>query len=421
MTLRIWYISKYAAFPDAKRGGSRGYRLMRELVRRGVECTIFTSDSNHLTDITPLQGERRVRDVDGVAVCWLRTYKYSGARSIKRVVSWFDFEWRLLKLPKQQFGRPDVVIASSLSLLSVISGLWFKWRYRSRLIFEIRDIWPLTLVEEGGFIRWHPFILFLAMVERIGLRLSDAIVGTMPNLREHVIAVSGRRDGVFTIPFGIDEEMIENADEADGEWIDRHLPRNRFIVCHAGTIGTTNALETVLECAALMRDAPVHFLFVGEGDLRARYIEQTRDLPNVSFTGPVPKAQVQAVVERCDIAYFSTFPSPVWRYGMSLNKVIDYMLAERPILGSYSGYPTMIDDAECGTTVPAGDVVALRAEILRYMHMTPAERSEIGRRGRAWLLQHRTYSKLADDYLAILQPDDSLARVPAPERLSGYS
>ena len=84
--------------------------------------------------------------------------------------------------------------------------------------------------------------------------------------------------------------------------------------------------------------------------------------------------------------------------------MIDYMLAGKPVVASYTGYPSMINEAESGSFVPAGDVEALQTEVQRYVNMPVEERLEIGARGRNWIIATRTYSKLAQDYLKILFP-----------------
>ena len=126
----------------------------------------------------------------------------------------------------------------------------------------------------------------------------------------------------------------------------------------------------------------------------------------MTFTGPVPKQMVKSVLEEADLLYFSVHRSRVWQYGMSLNKAVDYMMAAKPIVGSYTGYPTMIEDAGAGSEVPAGDVDALIAEILRYRDMSPQDRAAIGARGRDWLVRNRPYEKLAKEYLDIALPAD---------------
>ena len=111
---------------------------------------------------------------------------------------------------------------------------------------------------------------------------------------------------------------------------------------------------------------------------------------------------VQTVLAKCDLLYFSVHVSKVWKYGQSLNKVIDYMMSDKPIVASYTGFPSMINESNCGTFVPAGDVAALKKEVVRYARLEKQERLLIGSRGKAWLLENRSYEKLAKEYLAIM-------------------
>jgi glycosyltransferase involved in cell wall biosynthesis len=146
----------------------------------------------------------------------------------------------------------------------------------------------------------------------------------------------------------------------------------------------------------------IHFFVVGDGDLREAYREKYLHLDNLTFGPKVTKAMVQPVLAKCDLLYFSVHVSRVWQYGQSLNKVIDYMMAGKPVLASYTGYPSMINEANCGTYVPAGDVPALKEEVMRYAQMDAQERQLIGARGKAWLLENRSYPKLANEYLGIM-------------------
>jgi glycosyltransferase involved in cell wall biosynthesis len=407
MGASIWYISKYISLPSSGKWGTRGFMLAREWVRSGHRCLMLASDANHLADAPEFKGMHFVERVEGVEVCWVKTHKFDGAKSLGRILSWIDFERNLWRLPKDDFPPPDVVIVSSLSLLTILNGIHLKRRYGCRLVFEIRDIWPLTIVEEGGYSKYNPFVLALGLIERFGYRNADAIVGTMPNLVEHVRGQVKRHGPVSTIPIGLDPDALREPMPLPEDWREKHLPDGKFVVCHAGTIGITNALDTLFECARRMRAYEgVHFMIVGEGGLRQRYEAECADLPNVTFTGPVPKQMVKSVLEEADLLYFSVHRSRVWQYGMSLNKAVDYMMAAKPIVGSYTGYPTMIEDAGAGSEVPAGDVDALIAEILRYRDMSPQDRAAIGARGRDWLVRNRPYEKLAKEYLDIALPAD---------------
>jgi glycosyltransferase involved in cell wall biosynthesis len=401
--MSIWYVSKYVAPPGSGTSGGRGYLLMKELAELGHQVSIITSDSNQLAAPPHLETNYLFEQVDGIKLCWVRTMKYSVAKSVRRILSWLHFEWRLLLIPNHKFSKPDVIVVSSLSLLTILNGLLWKLRYRCRLVFEIRDIWPLTIVEEGGFKPWNPFVLALSFVERIGYKYSDVIVGTMPNLGEHVCNVLGYSKVTHCIPMGVDEETYSEQEELSKDYLEKNFPNNKFIIAHVGSIGITNALDTFLECAQNMKDHDgIHFLVVGDGDLRNGYIEKYKHLDNLTFAPRVSKASVQSVLARCDLLYFSAHVSKVWRYGQSLNKVIDYMMSGKPIIASYSGYESMINEANCGVYVKAGNVLELQKQVQFFSNIHKSEREEIGRRGKEWLIRHRQYKKLAADYENIL-------------------
>lgn len=403
----VWYISKYFGLPE-HRVGSRPFLLLRELAKMGCHPIVFTASSNHLFTSRELSEKMQLEEIDSVKICWIKLRKYVGARSVGRILSWLEFEWKLWLLPKRNFPPPSVIVVSTLSLFTIFNGLMLRRRYRCRLVFEVRDIWPLTIIEEGGFSPRNPFVMALQWVERLAYRRSDAIIGTMPNLASHVREVAGATCPIHCIPMGIDEEQLEEPTPLPEDYAAAHIPTGKFIVCHAGTIGKTNALEVLFEAARLLRaNSDIHFLLVGDGDLKKKFEAETAELPNVSFAPAVPKQLVQSVLRRCDVTFFSTYPSRVWEFGMSLNKVNDYMLAGRPIVGSYSGFPSMLNESGGGSFIPAGDSVALRNEILRLAGLEPAERERMGKAARAWMIANRQYRDLARQFLAAILPDYS--------------
>ena len=404
--LTVWFISKYVSPPSFAKisVGTRGFLLVREFARAGIQAHVITSDSNHQADPPKLDGPIMVKNVDGVLVHWLRTRKFKEPHSLGRILSWFDFEWRLWRMPKKALPKPDVVIVSSLSLLTIFNGLLLRWRYRCKLVFEVRDIWPLVLVVAGGYDWKHPAVRFLEWVERLAYRRADLIVGTMPNLKEHVAEVSSSIKPVICVPQGLDEALCEKPLPLPEGFSESYIASDKFIICHAGMIGVDNALSTFLNCARQMKDRnDIQFLVVGEGDLKSQYQAEYGDLSNITFAPGVPKQAVQSLLEKVDLVYFSAHKSPLMRYGQSLNKVIDYMYSGKPILASFTGYPSMINEADCGTYVPAEDVAALRSQIDRYVKMSAEDRARIGARGREWLLKHRRFETLAQNYISHIE------------------
>lgn len=401
---RIWLIWKYCRLPGDGVYPARGFSILREMARRGYDCTIIAA--RH--DWSPFGAgvdlpAHEVKMVEGVRVVTFNVLSYQLTKSLRRILGWLHFEARVLTMRTNNLPQPDVIIASSLSILSVISGLVFKWRFGSKLVFEVRDIWPLILTENGGFSKINPFVITIGIVEWLGYKYSDWIVGTMPNLEEHVHKVLGYQRSVACIPMGLPEEMVVDAVVEFPANLEALFPKAEFVLTHAGSIGIDNALDTLLEAARLLKgDTRIAFFIIGKGDLVNRYKSECSDLPQVVFADSVVSKFVQPILKRSSALYFAAHPTLVLEYGQSLNKLIDYMYSGRPIIGSYSGFPSMVNEADCGEFVPAGDSHALVDALLRWAIRPRHELDAIGNRGREWVLKNRTYDRLADDYIDLI-------------------
>lgn len=402
--MRIFYFSKYVTPPSCGPVGQRGYLLMKEVANRGFDTTIVCSKSNHLANF---EGDKKTSfysETDNFKFYALASLKYGTVSSINRILSWIQFEFALLrKVRKFKLRSSDTVIVSSLSILTLLSGIIIKRLFRCKLVVEIRDIWPLTLVEEGDFGPKNPFIFGLQCLERMAYMQADLIIGTMPNLGEHVASVSRSSAKVECIPMGITTGDLENALRAQTDSGYRLANPDKFTVGHVGSIGSTNALAQLFEVASKLQDyEDIEFLVVGSGDLEAQYRQQYKHLDNVTFAPAVKKEDVQSVLASCDLLFFATHNSKVWKYGQSLNKLIDYMLSGKVIVGAYSGFPSMVSEAECGVFIRSENIEDLEEAILKFSRMDVVERNQIGKRGADWLRKHRHYDQLADKYIELM-------------------
>jgi hypothetical protein len=146
--MNIWIITKYASsFEEGFE--SRPFALAKEFAGKGHCCSIISSDSNHFGIYPKYKRIYNVRQNFNLFVLRIRTFKYKKTASLRRIISWIDFEIKLLFAPLNNFPRPDIIIVSSLSLLTILNGIRLRRLYSAKLIFEIRDIWPLTLIVEG--------------------------------------------------------------------------------------------------------------------------------------------------------------------------------------------------------------------------------------------------------------------------------
>ena len=166
-------------------------------------------------------------------------------------------------------------------------------------------------------------------------------------------------------------------------------------------MGITNALESFIESIELLNkeNPSIHFMLVGSGDFKAKFEEKLSKCSNVTFLPRIAQSEVKYFLAKCDILFLSTQDSKVWDYGQSMNKVVEYMLAAKPILARYSGYPSMINEADCGIFIDSNNTEDMKTAILRMVNLNDQELKELGLKGRRWIYENRTYSKLALDYL----------------------
>ena len=129
-----------------------------------------------------------------------------------------------------------------------------------------------------------------------------------------------------------------------------------------------------------------------------------------TFVNKISSDEVPHFLSKCDVLYLSTHDSKVWRFGQSMNKFVEYMLAGKPIIASYSGFPSMLDESDAGEFVLPNDGNALKAAVSKYCSMSSAERETIGGNGRRWILRNRSYCRLAEDYL--VEIEKLLAKAP---------
>ncbi len=403
--MNIWCISKYAAPPKYSKMPARLFELVSEFNNLGHNARLITSDSNHLANFPIAKNKYNDELIENVQVRWLKTIKYKKTSSIKRVFSWLDFERRLFFMPINSFKKPDVVLISSLSIFSIIYGYYLKKKFKAFLIFEIRDIWPLTMTEEGGFSKWHPLVLLISLIEKFGYKKSDLIVGTMPKLNLHVEGVLGYTKPFHCSPIGFNPKYynIDSKVSKLEEKLKHSIPGNRVVVGYAGSMGITNSLELFIDTIESLKDNKnIYFVLVGSGDLKERFESQLSKCKNVLFWPRIDQNEVNSFLNLCDVLYLSTQYSKVWGYGQSMNKVVEYMLASKPIIATYAGYPSMINEANCGSFVDTLDV-SLKNEVLNIVDMSSKERKTIGENGKKWIYSNRKYSTLARKYIEAIE------------------
>jgi glycosyltransferase involved in cell wall biosynthesis len=392
----------------------RPYYLAREWVRQGHGVTIVAASASHVRTQAPQlgRGTSMRESIDGIDYVWLATPAYHG-NGIARVRNMAAFLWRLHRAGAglARSVRPDAVIASSTYPLDI----WPAWRIArragARLLFEVHDLWPLSPMELGGYSPHHPFIMLLQAAENFACRHADAVVSILPRVRAHLEAHGMAPHKLHLVPNGVDPAEWETEPAPLPPRLDACLDglhrRGCFVVGYAGTHGLANALDTLLAAAGHLRGRPIAIVLVGAGPEKPALLQRAAayGLDNVHFFDPVAKSQIPALLRRVDLAYIGWRREALYRFGISPNKLIDYMMAGCPVLHAVDAGNDPVREAGCGLTVAPDNPRAVAAGVLALHALRPEARAAMGARGRAFALANHTYPILGRRFLTALAGD----------------
>lgn len=385
----------------------RPYYLAREWIRLGHRVRIVAASHAHVRALQPAnEPTGSVETIDGIEYQWLQTPAYSG-NSARRAINIFTFAGRLLKASGRlaRDFRPDVVIASSTHPFDIYGAERIARLSNARLVFEIHDLWPLSPIELGGMSPYHPFIVAIGASERHALKAADVVVSILPATKEYLVGRGMAPEKFFHVPNGIDV----------GEWEGDPLPlppthasvlkqlkeQRKFLVGYAGAHGTANQLSHALAAALHSKDEQIHFVLVGHGPEKPALITESKrlGLKNITFLDPIPKTLIPSLLSEFDVLYFAMKKEKLYRFGISLNKLMDYMMAAKPIVQAVEAGNDPVRDAGCGVTIAPDEPVALLNAISRLKQTSHSEINAMGQRGRAYALAHHDYRILAKQFL----------------------
>lgn len=403
--MRVVYIDHYAGSPTAGME-FRPHAMALEWAKLGVETTIVAGTYSHLRKRNFMDAEPgRPYDVDGVEFRFIRTREYDG-NGVGRILSWIDFVGGGLRAAKTlaETLKPDAVISSSTYPFDT----WFAQRVArlagARLVHEVHDLWPLTPIELGGHSPKHPLMLAMAAAEKSAYRNSDAIVSILPNIEPHVRSL-GIDTPVIAVPNGIEAEASPEPAPADFVALVEDLrAQGRRIVGYAGGMTNANAMDDFVAAMGRLAGEPITAVLVGDGLFRDELERQAKELgADVRFYGSLPKAQVHDALTRCDALYIGSKRSPLYEYGVSANKIFDYMLTGVPIVNAFASEHSPMVYAGCTIRAEGENPDDIARAIREAVALSPERRQEIAAASTAWVTEHHSLSGLARDFLDVLQ------------------
>ncbi len=404
--MRILYLSQYFP-PEMGAPAARVSELSREWARLGHRVTVLTGFPNHPTGVIPpeYRGELwRREERDGVQIIRTPIYAAANRGVLKRSLAYISSSLSSALVGPLLAERPDVLIATSPQFLTAMSGLWLSKLLRAPFVFEVRDLWPRSIVEVGALPADHLGIRALEKLERMLYRNADRIVAVTHSFVDEIAAHGIDRKKIAVITNGVDLDLFQPRDRA-ADRARLGLPHDAFIASYVGTHGMAHGLGTLVEAAKRLREkggaaSKVLLLLLGEGAEKPRLVEEAKaaGLTNILFWDQRPRDEVAQVLSASNACLVMLKDAPLFRTVIP-SKIFECMGAARAIVSTVEGESRRIlEAAECGIFSPPEDAGAL-ANLLAQLAADPARLDAMGQSGRAHALANYSRTALARRYL----------------------
>lgn len=377
----VWIINHYAQEPGGA-GGTRHFSLAKQLKAHGFLPYIIAASTVHNQQAQRL-GEEETCRIDwheDIPFLWLKTAAYEG-NGIKRLMNMMQFAYRLFdKTLARTIPKPDIVIGSTPDPFAALGAERIAARYKAPFICEVRDFWPISLIELGKMSRFHPLALLMFAIERWLYKRARRIIVVQQRSDLYLTPLGVPHEKLLYLPNGIDTALFPDPAPA---------PRRQdFTFMYFGAHGNGNALDNVLyamkQVEAMADTAHIKLRLIGDGPLKPvlQNLAHSLGLKQVSFEAPVAKRDIPKLAAQADAFLFNVVDMPILRYGISANKLFDYLAAKRPVIFACNAVNNPVSEAKAGYTVPAGDAKRLADAMLQLSRLPYEERLEMGDNGR---------------------------------------
>ncbi|NLA70352.1 MAG: glycosyltransferase family 4 protein [Clostridiales bacterium] len=405
--MNILLINHYAGSPEMGME-FRPYYLAKEWVQMGHKVDIIAADYSHLRRKNPvISKDFEVEVIDGINYHWIHTRTYEG-NGASRAITMAQFVGKLWINAKKIIKdlEPDTVICSSTYPLDTFVGQRIRKKSRKpvKLVHEVHDMWPATLYEIGGMSKRNPFVVAMQIGENSAYKKSDNVVSLLP-FAEPYMKEHGLQPGKFlSIPNGVVEDEWSNPTQLPDkhkESLDRIHAQGKYIVGYFGGHALSNALDMVIYIADSIKDKDIHFVLVGNGVEKQRLVEecQRRRLENITFLDSIPKTAIPTLCENFDCIFMGAIESPLYRFGLCLNKMFDAMRAGKPILCAITTPGTYVEEYKCGIRVDSFDIEACINAIDTIKNLNCEDLELMSNNGKIAIKNNFTYEKLAKEFI----------------------
>lgn len=331
----------------------------------------------------------------------VRRYSGTGAARVQAMLQCWKRGGRAIVDHAEDF-RPDLIIAGTVYQIDNFGAVEAGKKTGAVVLRETRDLWPMTIKQMSRSWRLNPLVPLIQKAEDVACTQMDGLMSTLPNALEHLSTRGLTADRFHFVP----QVSIEPAEHSEIplEML-RELERMKsdadLLCLWMGSFVPATDLTFVLNA---FESAGAHFrlAILGRGPME----DQIRAHPCVKsgqavLLGTVPRQVALSVAQVADVGVASCRNLGIYRFGISLNKIVDYLAAGLPCIMAAPGKAHMVALSGAGVSIPPADISAFKNALCELARLTPQERKGLGQLGLKFVEQNCSTSVIANRVLAI--------------------
>jgi glycosyltransferase involved in cell wall biosynthesis len=381
----IWIVNHYATLEDEP--ATRSYDFAKKLVKKGYKTTILASSFSHYKFQEKKNYRRKkylTEEHEGVKFIWIKTFPYY-RNNWRRVFNMIIFSWRVFYVGRKLEEKPNIIIGVSVHPLAALSAYFLAKNKNSRFFLEITDLWPEILIDMGIVSKKSPVVFILRKLEKFLFDRAEKIITLWPLAYKYIEKLGFPKEKVTWIPHFVDFVRFTDLRPYDGG-----INKKIFKFIYSGIHSDYANLETVIEAASILQkenEKRVKFIFVGNGSEKLKLVRMAEELKleNLEFMDMIPKTEIYKVLNEADALIFTLKNMPLLlKYGISSNKLIDYLAAGRPLIFSANSDNNPVKEARAGITVSAQNSKDFVLAVKNIINLKPEQRFQMGQNARKY-------------------------------------
>lgn len=385
--MKIWIFNNYNTLPEHG-AMTRHYNFAKFLKKAGHEPVVFVGSHPHNSDVQLIEGPEKFWVYQTEPFPWVlvKTCKYGNNRK-KQVLSMFQYCWNACKAAKQ-FEKPDVILGSSAHPLAAALAVHLGRKYHCRSVVEVRDLWPESIVVYGIAGPHNPAVIALRWLEKWFYKNTDAVIFTMEGGYDYIVERGWDkeipRSKVFHVNNGVDlPQFDENRENFPVEDADLENP-DTIKVVYTGSIRKANHMGILVDVAKATTDPRIKYLVWGAGDELEDLRERVRNeqVQNIVFKGSVEKKYIPSILCQADINLVHWEMSKLLNYGVSYNKLFEYLAAGKPVFSTIRTPYSIIGPNHCGISTEGFSPEEIAGGIQRMAALPEEELRKMGENAR---------------------------------------